>query len=305
MASAPEYDPRSLLTEATVAELRRHPKLWATAKGHADATVERFTRLEEPFRWMVKDQFRVGITYTAMLLRAAPQGLSAATLIAACKDMDISSPGRVRQFLSRGLQYGEIVTTPGSEYWTKRALVLGPGFFQHFSAVVRNDMEHAAAFAPETADGFPLADHEASMLHYILVSGFLQQAQPELFRNQPGHPMYIFGHREAGMFTLAHLLRSQPLDRARFLEEAPLSRSDLARRFGVSRVHINKLLSDAADDGLLSCPSPDRVVFSQRMSDAFERQYALLLLWIRVSTAIAWATLPAGSLAFAQSVSGE
>jgi non-ribosomal peptide synthetase component F len=102
----------------------------------------------------------------------------------------------------------------------------------------------------------------------------------------------MFNKRVGGMLMLYDLLASQPPDRARLLEEAPLSRAALSRRFDVSRAHVNAMLAEAGEAGLLSCPAPDRVVFSQRLSDAMERHYAQFIQLTRAAARVALATLP-------------
>ena len=102
----------------------------------------------------------------------------------------------------------------------------------------------------------------------------------------------MFGMREAGLLILYDLMLSQPPDRERLLEAAPISRAALSRRFGVSRAHVNKMLSDASDAGLINCPTSDRVVFSPALSAGIERQCAEVFQLTRAAALIALATLP-------------
>ena len=74
------------------------------------------------------------------------------------------------------------------------------------------------------------------------------------------------------MSILFDLLASQPPERSRLLEEAPLSRYALARRYGVSRAHINKLFAESGHTEAIG----DRVVFSETLSDALEAHFALV-----------------------------
>ena len=68
------------------------------------------------------------------------------------------------------------------------------------------------------------------------------------------------------MLVLQHLLLSQSPDRAHLLQDAVLSRSDLSRRYGVSRTHINRILADAQAAGALHLGSADRVAFTPTFS---------------------------------------
>ena len=74
------------------------------------------------------------------------------------------------------------------------------------------------------------------------------------------------------MSILFDLLASQSPDRTRLLEEAPLSRYALARRYAVSRAHINKLLAESGHTEAIG----DRVTFSETLSDALEAHFALI-----------------------------
>jgi hypothetical protein len=60
----------------------------------------------------------------------------------------------------------------------------------------------------------------------------------------------------------------------------------------VSRVHINRLLSDAAAAGLLSCPTPDRLCFSPAMSEEIELVLLVTLQTTRAAGSAALAAAP-------------
>jgi hypothetical protein len=82
----------------------------------------------------------------------------------------------------------------------------------------------------------------------------------------------------------------QPPDRPQMLSEAPLSRNHLSHLYEVSRAHINRLLADAEADGLLTCPTPTRVVFSRALSDDFEKTVAFSIQLNRAAFAATLAT---------------
>ena len=93
----------------------------------------------------------------------------------------------------------------------------------------------------------------------------------------------MFLERDRGTSILFRLMLSQARPRPRLLMEAPISRSSLSREFEVSRIHVNRLLADASAAGLLTVPEPDRVVFSELLSDAVERMLAATLQLTRAS----------------------
>jgi hypothetical protein len=285
-------DAAALLSEPAIAEVRAQPGFRRTVEDLTSRAIDHYLSLNEAFQWMLKDLGRVAIGFTAMVMDGTEQGLTAGALIALCKTNDISSPGRVTQFLNRGYQYGEITPEPGPGHWTRRRLILGPGFFQHYSERVRRDMQAMTMLAPDIAAATTLLDEPEIFRHYSVSAGAIVASRPDLFKPSPSRPPYLFGKRDAGMLMLHDLMMSQPTERSRLLEEAPLSRAALSRRFGVSRAHVNAMLSEAGKAGLLSCPQPDRVVFSPILSESIERQNALLIQLTRAAAMFALATRP-------------
>ena len=281
-----------MLSEPAIAEVRARPEFRRTVCDITDRAISHYLSLNEAFQWMLKDLGRVAIGFTAMVMDGAEEGLTASALIALCKTNELSSPGRVTEFLNRGYQHGEITAEPGPGHWTRRRLTLGPGFHLHYSERVRRDMQAMAILAPEIVLAMSLLDEPETFRHYSLSAGVVVASRPDLFKPSPSRPPYMFGKRDAGMLMLHDLMMSQPAERTRLLEEAPLSRAALARRFGVSRAHVNAMLSEAGKAGLLSCPAPDRVVFSPILSESIERQNALLIQLTRAAAMFALATRP-------------
>jgi hypothetical protein len=281
-----------LLSEPAIAELRARPGFRRTVGEFTQSSVDFYLSLDESFQWVMKDLGRIGISLTAMVLHGAEGGLTAAALNAACRVNDISSPGRVTQYLNRCYQYGEITAEPGPGHWTKQRLILGPGFFHNFSRQLRGDLEILARLAPELDAARPLTEEKETFLHYVVCVGGIMASRPDLFKASPSRPPNMFSKRDAGTLMLYDLMASQPPDRALLLEEAPLSRAALSRRFGISRAHVNAMLNEASEAGLLSCPEPDRVVFSPVLSEAVEHQNALLIQLARATAMVALATRP-------------
>jgi DNA-binding transcriptional regulator LsrR (DeoR family) len=85
------------------------------------------------------------------------------------------------------------------------------------------------------------------------------------------------------MVILCDLMLQQASDRALLLDRAPFVRVRLAKRFGVSRVHVNRLFREAEQRGYLSFDGDDWVVFSPEMSEDAERHYALTFQVMRIA----------------------
>jgi hypothetical protein len=155
---------------------------------------------------------------------------------------------------------------------------------------MRGGFEAAALIAPDAADALPRLQSDAGVQAAITSAALLTAAHPELSRNRGGALREVFIARDAGMRMLHDLLLAQPADRARLLEAAPLSRAQLARRHGVSRTHVNRLLAEAQAAGAIRLPAPNRIAFTPAFSDEVEAYYAGLLQVMRVVAATLVAT---------------
>jgi DNA-binding MarR family transcriptional regulator len=92
------------------------------------------------------------------------------------------------------------------------------------------------------------------------------------------HELDTFLDRNCGMMVLLFLVATGKPDGAMGLRAA-VSISGLARRFGVSRPHVRKLLTDAETEGLIRDASGDKpVTLLPRVLDGVEKFYASTFL---------------------------
>ncbi|HEX3407405.1 MAG TPA: hypothetical protein VHS81_09225, partial [Caulobacteraceae bacterium] len=179
---------------------------------------------------------------------------------------------RVNQLVRRCQEIGQLTVEDGPGIWTRRRARIGPGLLGLLHERGQCDMRAAISLAPELAAGLEAMRTEAGAASALMHLGLVSGERPDLFSFGKKRPINFFLDREAGMSILFDLLASQPQDRTRLLEEAPLSRYALARRYGVSRAHINKLLAESGHTEAIG----DRVVFSETLSDALEAHFALV-----------------------------
>ncbi|HQN51140.1 MAG TPA: hypothetical protein PK913_08775, partial [Phenylobacterium sp.] len=99
----------------------------------------------------------------------------------------------------------------------------------------------------------------------------------------PWTPIEIFLSRKSGGRILSRLIADQAPGRERLMEAVTISRSGLAREFGVSRAHINKMLADAQAAGALTLSGSDNVVFTEAFSDNTAHTFALVIQFMRAS----------------------
>jgi hypothetical protein len=284
--------PSDLFSEYAIAELIGHPGFRRAVETTATAAVEHFAGLDQHYQWLVKDMGRTSIAITALFLHSSDQGLTVSGLTAGCASAGIGSPGRVRQFLSYAYMHGQISLTDGVGHWTKRRLIFGPSLMN----ILRNrqliELKGLSQLTGEVHALPAYIEDEANFLRYVLWTGALTSLRPDLFHVPSGLPMHLFNDRDAGMVILYDLMLAQKPDRTRLLEEAPISRNRLSQRFNVSRAHINKLLADGTEMGLLSCPANDRVAFTPKLSEALERQFAIHYQASRAGARAAFAATP-------------
>lgn len=163
---------------------------------------------------------------------------------------------------------------PGPGPWSRRRLSLTPAFIAPLRTRAVSTLQATAIVAPEVAEALPRLTSDEVVRKAVITLGALFALRPELQRNPGGPLRQIFLAKDAGMRLLQQLLVLQVPDRRRLLEAAPVSRAELARRYHVSRTHVNRLLAEAQAAGALSLVSPDRVAFSPAFSDEAEAFFA-------------------------------
>ena len=287
-----------LLSDATIEGLRASPGFRQACERAAAAAVAHFQSLDGHHRWITKDLGRISICLTALILYATEEGLTAQSLIAACRFSGVASSGRVLQIVRRCEAAGDLeVAADGPALWTRRRMTLSGTLLRIFRHRARLDLEAMTTLAPEVRSILDRFDDNAFFLRYVWHVGLFTAGRDSLGVFTPRSPTYLFLEREAGMLMLFDLLGAQAADRERLLEAAPISRYALSGRYDVSRVHINKMLADAAAAGLLTCPATDRVAFSPTLSDGLERQYAFLFQLSRAAGLASLAATASGHAA--------
>ena len=266
---------QSLFAPAALAELRAHPGFEAAVDDLAKASLQVFAEADETGRWMFRDLGRSSLYLAAVILDSTADGLTAAALAAFARGGQTASRGRVMDFIHRAQEADELAVTPGSGPWTRRRLILKAPFIDRFRRGNRVYVEAVSGLAPDIAHLPTRLDDDVFFRKFAVSVGLASQAAASAGGLTAGERVFL--DRDRGGSILFRLMTSQPRPRARLLQEALLSRSRLSREFGVSRVHINRLLSDAEALGLLSCPAPDRVVFSERLSDDVGRMMTVTL----------------------------
>lgn len=244
-------------SETALAALKAHPKFDEAWRHVAVSLIKQYrgTRL---LNALINDCGRNAIAVLALYLHrtAAPgdarSGLTVGRMKAICADQDIASPGRIEALIMMMRAFGFVRPLPDGG--DRRVRRLEPT--ERLTAILHERWDTVlGAMTPI----FPEAGHARAALSdeaferalvqrfgaYFL-SGFRLMDDPET--------MGLFGQRNGGLavaFTL--LTAGTPDDLARRIP-VPVSISALARQFGVSRVHVRKMLRDAVAAGYLAWP---------------------------------------------------
>ena len=259
------------LTEEVFAAVRALPGFRRACEQASSDAVGLFVALDPAYQWIIKDLGRGAICMTAAILHYADD-LTVQNLTAACVANSVSSPGRVNQVVRRCQEMGQFNVEDGPGIWTRRRASVGPGLLRMLHERAICDMTAAVSLKPELRGGLEAMQTPDGAASAIMHLALVSQERRDLFAFGKKRPMNFFLDREAGMSILFDLMASQAPDRARLLQEAPLSRYALARRYGVSRAHINKLLAESGHTEAIG----DRVVFSETLSEALEAHFALI-----------------------------
>ncbi|THD60952.1 hypothetical protein [Phenylobacterium sp.] len=265
-----EADETDLLSDAAVAHLRGHPRFREAVEAFARESLVHYEQQDAATRWLLKDLGRAALYLAATILDGTPEGLTFARLAMTAASNGTCSRGRVLAFVHYAQAAGRLTVPPGPEPWARRRLVLTPAFIDPTRERLVGALEATAIVAPEVAEALPRLKSDTVARQAATAVGMLLNFRPELNRNPGGPLRQIFIARDGGMRMLQHLMVRQPAQRGRLMETARLSRAELARRYGVSRTHVNRLLDDAQAAGALTLPAADRVEFSSAFSDEVE-----------------------------------
>jgi AraC-like DNA-binding protein len=240
------------VSDAALAALKTHPKFDEAWRHVAVSLIKQYrgTRL---LNALINDRGRNAIAVLALYLHrtASPgdvrSGLTVGRMKSICADQDIASPGRIEALIMMMRAFGFVRPLPNGG--DRRVRRLEPT--ERLIALLHERWDTVlGAMTPI----FPEAGHARDALSgeiferalvrrlgMYFLSGFRLMDDPET--------MGLFGQRNGGLI-IAFSLATAGGPGAQ-LTPVPVSISALARQFGVSRVHVRKMLRDAAAAGYL------------------------------------------------------
>jgi hypothetical protein len=274
--------------EAASARLANHPGFPDAARALA-ANMLAAGDKDKALRGIFKDAGRYIVAMLAIYLHLGG-GLTLARLKDFCTMSGLVSPGRARALLLylRYLGYVDLfpVHGPGKAVrymptahflvsWSLhlKAALDAVAHIEPAAAILRDRLDEPAmfdAFARLQADGL----RETASGGYEMNTAFFR----------------VFLHRHAGsqiIFLLLATNETFPPQGA-----TPFSLAVTSRRFGVSRIHIRRLLNAAAAEGLLRSDGEGNVIFEEAGRVAIEKNYRDQLTHLLAAAAAAIDEVP-------------
>jgi hypothetical protein len=249
---------RGPLSAEAVAALRTHPLLPNAACAAAGALVA-ITR-RPPV--IINDLGRLVIGNLALYLHysrdpADPSsGLSANRLKALCAEQQVCSNGRVLAVLALMRDSGDLMPAPCQVDQRLRLLVptekLINACRQYWEAIFRG----AAVVIPRRSDAIAALQREDVLAAFFLLFGGYFCAGMRMFKLGSG--LTSFAQRNAALAILLSLLvASERNGRTGPPVAVRISIAELARRFGVSRPQVVRVLDEAVEASLVDRSAPD------------------------------------------------
>jgi hypothetical protein len=237
------------IPDAALAEMRVQPRFQEAARHAATASLRLFD--SDPIMTRaLKDVGRVVLGMIALYLDARG-GMTLSKIQAFLVEMRLTSPGRAAAMLIQLRLIGYVAPAAVQPNRRVRIYTPTPRMRAAFHAHFRKDLEALSLMEPEAAVVLARFD-EPGVFNPFLVrfgEGLIDAAKVHDQR-KPG--LDLFSQRNAGLTILTDLTLAGSAGDA-FPPQGPIrfSVAGLARRFGVSRPHVLKLLRDAQKVGFL------------------------------------------------------
>jgi hypothetical protein len=238
------------IPDTALLEMRTQPRFAEAARHAATQSLALFDR-DPIMTRALKDVGRVILGMIALYLDATG-GMTLSKIQAFLVEMRLTSPGRAAAMLIQLRLIGYVVPAEVQPNRRMRVYVPTPRMRAAFHAHFRKDLE-ALSFIEPKAAGVLARFEEPQIYNPFLVrfgQGLIDAARVH-DRATPG--LDLFSQRNAGLPILTDLSLAGDAGDI-FPPRGPIhfSVAGLARRFGVSRPHVLKLLRDAANAGFLT-----------------------------------------------------
>jgi DNA-binding MarR family transcriptional regulator len=272
------------ITLDAIKQLQQHPDFAAAVMASARVSIELYHggRL---MNWIMSDRARALLGYMAYYLEVAESGadprsgLTPTKLKQRCAESGLCSPGRAGAMLAlmRGAGYVALVTDDNDK--RVRRLVATSKLKENLRTRLTRQLDSVASVIPDVRDVVGLLgreDFERALIRQLgdqFIAGFrILMHAPELA---------LFAEHNAGMVILFNLMLAST-DGFPPRGPVPSSIAGLARRFGVSRTHVLRLLRAAEAEGLIKRTGEhyDRLVLPPHLTQAVFGMFATIYLYL-------------------------
>jgi hypothetical protein len=238
---------------------------------------------------IMKDAGRYVAAMWAIYLHVSG-GLTLPRLKGICASSGFLSPGRARAMLLYMRYLSYVVPAPGRVRGEPQRYVPTANFRESWRDHLRFAMQAACIIEPAVQTIIDRL-HEDEVFERIArfqAEGLLSLSRT---RDRETTHIRIFMHRHAGIQIMSTLLTAPG---EAFPPEGPIAFSiaAAAQRFGVSRIHIRRMLNDAVREGFFSQANDGVVMMTDKAREELRMSYAMQFAQLLASAAAALAQAP-------------
>lgn len=256
-------------------ELRNHHRLPAAIRALGVGTLRDYASAPPAVRHVVKD--KASFLLVQEILRVCytqPHAATAAAFKRGIVRFGFSSKGRATTLIDFMRSRGLLVRPPGGE---ERILAPSADLVAYRRAIARTGTEALRELGSDVAARIDVSD-DALVRECVIVAAEVAQRSPEVVYPADPSTLALFFHRDAGMVVLYSILEAMDGDEP--TGEGHLSVSGIARRGGVSRAHILKMLADAHVQGVVVWDQErHRIRLTPLLRDQIDDFFAGILAW--------------------------
>jgi len=241
------------------AELRGSAALFDAAHAVATGELSHFRRAIPRLKTYSKDQAAFTCAGMAVMLTYMHTPFTAGTLRSVLVGAHVCSDGRAGAMIAGMRRSGVLYPSPNSKGKGRAfELAVGKDLEQYLCARMRVEIEAMAQMSPIARASLPLLDSDPQIISRAIVHvGSQLFAALEHF-GANSNVINFFAQRDFGILLLAEIRlgsRTSPQG-----EPFAFSLSHAAKRLGISRSHVRKLVSDAQDAGFVEWRPTERLM---------------------------------------------
>lgn len=294
--------PRAIYDEKisadAVAALVARPRFPEAVRSTAMTFVELY-RGNRLLNTLLNDRGRLVISYFALYLHHSYRaedplsGLTVSRVKEFCAEQKLCSAGRAEAILMVMRLFGYLEQAPASNDRRVRRLIPTDRLVSQLRERWQRLFGAMAMVMPEGEQGLNALDRQDFTAAFVARLADYFRSGVRLVDHAPG--LDTFADRNAGIIILMNLMLSgDASDTFPPTRPVPVSISALSKRFGVSRVHVRKLLRDVAALGWTAPTNTDdgRVILQQPMRQAMLNFMATAFLLLAAAIRDAGASGP-------------